>query len=384
MATSRTELRRRVARAIREPFFRDVTDSADADTGTGAGVVVATSALRNFWGDDDEWNNSWVYFTSGNAAGEERRAYDYTASNGQIDVAPDYDSAPSSGDSYEIHSRVSAEEKHHAINRAIRQAWPHFFTETEKEIVIPDDVAELTSTEQLPSWRRLNKVFLEPASGDVSDEYTATGATSTTVTVSGAGWTTDEWQDQEVRIFKGTGLGQVRTVQSNTSDTVTVSSSWDTNPSTDSEFVFYDVSEVVGSWSQVADVWPIGGNSLSRLLLPTWMQQAGWVKYKLRLHGANTLSTLSSDSDTVDDDVAEYIVYQAASILLMEFVTDTPHETNSDEQFLARWYSQEAERFKKEHAMQHTNGTLWQKPTGVEGGRWDGWWPSSPMSSYSY
>lgn len=65
---------------------------------------------------------------------------------------------------------------------------------------------------------------------------TATSSTNTTLVDSGSGWDVNDYQLNVVRITAGTGVGQVRVVMSNTSDTLTVNRAWDTNPSTDSTF----------------------------------------------------------------------------------------------------------------------------------------------------
>lgn len=72
----------------------------------------------------------------------------------------------------------------------------------------------------------------------------ATAGASTTLTDSGAGqyggtWTTDMWANYKVRIIRGTGQGQVRTISSNTGTVLTVSSAWHINPDTTSEYYIY-------------------------------------------------------------------------------------------------------------------------------------------------
>lgn len=65
----------------------------------------------------------------------------------------------------------------------------------------------------------------------------ATGGTSTTLTDTTKSWATDQFAGGYIWIYNGTGAGQIRSISSNTSDTITVSSSWDTTPSTDSRYV---------------------------------------------------------------------------------------------------------------------------------------------------
>lgn len=71
------------------------------------------------------------------------------------------------------------------------------------------------------------------------DRGIATGGGSTTLTDTAKTWTVDRWQTAYVKITKGTGVGQVRQIASNSSTALTISEAWLTNPSTDSEYVIY-------------------------------------------------------------------------------------------------------------------------------------------------
>ena len=69
---------------------------------------------------------------------------------------------------------------------------------------------------------------------------TATGTqTSTTLQDTNQSWTVNALSaaNYKVRIFSGTGLGQVRVISSNTSNTITVSSSWTTTPDSTSLYL---------------------------------------------------------------------------------------------------------------------------------------------------
>lgn len=68
------------------------------------------------------------------------------------------------------------------------------------------------------------------------DQGTATAGAASTLTDSSKSWTTNIWTGYQIRIVAGTGAGQTRTVASNTSTVITVSSSWGTNPDTTSQY----------------------------------------------------------------------------------------------------------------------------------------------------
>jgi len=75
---------------------------------------------------------------------------------------------------------------------------------------------------------------------------TAGGAATLTDTGAGQyGGAFPDFSDWKIRIVRGTGRGQVRTISSNTLTIITVSSSWDVTPDATSEYVIYG-----GSWTR--------------------------------------------------------------------------------------------------------------------------------------
>jgi hypothetical protein len=72
------------------------------------------------------------------------------------------------------------------------------------------------------------------------DRGKATAATSTTISDSGKSWTTNRWANAWVKIWNGTGKGNApKKIASNTSTQLTIDGTWETTPSTDSEYVIY-------------------------------------------------------------------------------------------------------------------------------------------------
>ena len=67
---------------------------------------------------------------------------------------------------------------------------------------------------------------------------TATSASSTSLTDTSIGWTADRWIGAYVRIIAGTGIGQVRAITDNTTDSLTVAT-WSKTPDATSEYVIY-------------------------------------------------------------------------------------------------------------------------------------------------
>lgn len=65
---------------------------------------------------------------------------------------------------------------------------------------------------------------------------TATAGGASTLTDGGKTWPTNGWANAQVRITAGTGLGQIRTISSNTGTVLTVSSAWTTVPDATSQY----------------------------------------------------------------------------------------------------------------------------------------------------
>jgi hypothetical protein len=69
------------------------------------------------------------------------------------------------------------------------------------------------------------------------DAGTATSGASTTITDSTKSWAVNRWTNYAVRIVAGTGIGQERTIASNTSTVITIIGTWTTTPDSTSVYV---------------------------------------------------------------------------------------------------------------------------------------------------
>lgn len=93
-------------------------------------------------------------------------------------------------------------------------------------------------------------------------ESVVASATSTTLVKTSAGWTVNAYTDQLVTITGGTGKGQVRSIASNTSDTLTVTDAWTTTP--DSTSLFTVVASDPEADADVAVVTQVPATSTRR------------------------------------------------------------------------------------------------------------------------
>ena len=120
---------------------------------------------------------------------------------------------------------------------------------------------------------------------------TATSGGSTTLTNSAKTWTTNQWTNYQVRITAGTGVGQTRTIASNTGTALTVSASWTTTPNATSVYVieanddymyfFGNNAVTMYRYSISANTWTVLSPSTARAGTPgagmswSFVQQTG-------------------------------------------------------------------------------------------------------------
>ena len=98
---------------------------------------------------------------------------------------------------------------------------------------------------------------------------TSTGSnTSTTLNNSGKAWGTNMWANYQVRITAGTGIGQIRTIASNTGTALTVSSAWTVTPDATSVYAIEandDFFYLLGNNAVTMYRFSVSGNSWSTL-----------------------------------------------------------------------------------------------------------------------
>lgn len=103
-------------------------------------------------------------------------------------------------------------------------------------------------------------------SGFVNGTATAGGAS--TLTDGAKTWPTNGWANSQVRIVSGTGLGQIRTISSNTGTVLTVSSAWTTTPDATSVYRIEgndDYLYLLGNNAVTMYRYSVSGNSWTTL-----------------------------------------------------------------------------------------------------------------------
>ena len=115
----------------------------------------------------------------------------------------------------------------------------------------------------------------------------ATAGASTTLTNSAKSWTTNQWTNYQVKILSGTGIGQIRTIASNTGTVLTVSSAWTTNPDTTSVYVIHgneDYIYLAGNaavtmyrYSISGNTWTVMAPTVARSAAPSTGMSMDWI-----------------------------------------------------------------------------------------------------------
>lgn len=166
----------------------------------------------------------------------------------------------------------------------------------------------------LSTWTSLSVTGL-PASwgtdGDLvstpSDEQFATGTTTSatvnTLSNSSKTWTANQWANYQVRITSGTGIGQVRTIASNTATQLTVSTNWTVTPDATSVYTIEsndDFLYLLGNgavtmyrYSISSNTWTTLSPSVARAAAPGAGQSADWV-------GKSTIFSWDNENDIRD------------------------------------------------------------------------------------
>lgn len=157
-----------------------------------------------------------------------------------------------------------------------------FATNTWTSLTITGLAATLGTDGKLvstPAW--IDSGFNSFATG------TATAGGASTLTNSAKTWATNQWTNSQIRISAGTGLGQIRTIASNTATVITVSSAWTTAPDATSvysiegsdDFVYYLGNNAVTlyRYSISGNAWSTLSPGVARGAAPTAGMSAHWV-----------------------------------------------------------------------------------------------------------
>ena len=130
-----------------------------------------------------------------------------------------------------------------------------------------------------PSW--IDSSYVNFATG------TATAGGAATITNSAKTWTTNQWANYQIRITAGTGIGQIRTIASNTGTVITVSANWTTIPDATSvyeiqgndDFIYYMGNNAVTLYRYTisTNTWATLSPTAARAGAPVAGASGNWV-----------------------------------------------------------------------------------------------------------
>lgn len=288
---SRVTLRRELARRLSMPFALRVGDySVFTGTPTATQLYDGVKLVQK----SNTWNYQSIYIVDGDEAGSVRRIADFVKEEAALLIEEPLAGAPDAGDAYEIHARWDANQLHRAINHAIDQAFYGFYGVTADETI---PVQRDTLQYSLPSdMFRVTRLWIGQQS--VLARGTATAGGATTLTDSNAAFPTDGngLAGQKVSIIWGTGKGQIRTLDSNTANQLTVTAAWTTNPATDSLYVVWEQVRQPYDWLDFTAVRFDRPDYPTTLYLPDRL--AAWEGLPLRIEYVYKPPALTSDADT--------------------------------------------------------------------------------------
>jgi hypothetical protein len=139
-----------------------------------------------------------------------------------------------------------------------------------------------------------------------------TKATTNSLTNSSKNWVTNQWSNNQIRITSGTGVGQVRTISSNTATTITVSENWTITPDLSSIYEIETFGTPTSSTKNslvdlskkwVPDQW---SNSQIKIISGTGVGQARTILS----NNTNTL-TLSTNWTITPDKYSTYLIIKS-------------------------------------------------------------------------
>lgn len=120
---------------------------------------------------------------------------------------------------------------------------------------------------------------------------TATAGGASTLTNSAKSWTANQWTNYQIRIAAGTGIGQIRTIASNTAQVITVAAAWTVQPDATSQYIIegnddyfyllgnnavtmYRYSRSANTWATMAPTTARGGAPIAGMSA-NWVDQTG-------------------------------------------------------------------------------------------------------------
>lgn len=272
-----------------------------------------------------------------------------------------------------------------AINTALKEAYPYFYTERHSDvrrgdmILVTDNRLEYPLEVYMPFEKTTPAVILAVQYSSTGEEYRGTVSSydsdNYVITDENASWVPGYWTMPTGRsvlgIYRGTGAGFYAPVTSNTVNTVTVDSTLGFWPSTMNIYRTitlvnnqYDTGVGENSQYVIADTRSCEWRELWKfdvdreeyptvLYIPRGLP-AGTL---LRLHYITPPEPLVDDNDTTDVP-EDWLMYQASATLHLNRLQTEPGWENSVDQYFATTFQVKADQIRTMRAMPYPKRTL--------------------------
>ena len=342
------EIRRELCSELKMPFARRYGDGfLTADSGTTKSLVDSELTQK-----DNFWNNSWVYRV---ASQEAALITKFTASDNTLQLETAV-TAFAAANEYEIHTLWNAYEIHRAINEAIRGARRVFpDSVTDETLIIEEDkrAYSLTGLTQAPWY--IHRVWLEQP--QTIRRGAVQSATSTTLVVENSGILTDVDTNWKVSIYDGTGKGQIRSVSSVASATITVTA-WTTTPDSTSKYALWNPSEETYDW------YPFDAVRASSKEFPSLLyfsyRPVDFVGLRIRLEYTAYAAELSAEADTTVIPL-EYLKPATLALLHGQRIKDTKSDRDMHFGEYKRM-DEKANEYMIRNAPHKNDSIIWSNP----------------------
>jgi hypothetical protein len=313
-------------------------------------IDAALKQKENFW------RGAWYYAVDGDEMGEYRKVTSFQSELNKIRLEYGLSGAPSAGEKYEIISIWSPEQIHEAINDAITEGFPAFYeVEEDVSLCLVEDQMKYDISD-ISNLYKIRKIWIEdPTTGETG---TAQSGTADTIVVADGTDLSDVDDDWYVSVYGGTGKGQVRQVDSvvDGTDTITVASSWTTNPDSTSKYRFWNPVVQERPWIEVTAA------RFDRKQWPDYMYLTS--DYNTRL-GCRIKIQYIKQPQVMDDDTdttvvpKRYIILKSKAILFGQRGGDP--RTRQGYQAMSVRFDEQAENYKGINAFPMPDQAIWQE-----------------------
>lgn len=198
-----------------------------------------------------------------------------------------------------------------------------------------------------------------PLSGIITCTYFVDVVANSIVTDLSANWALESNKSYEIAIYYGTCAGEFRTIDvaNSTSTKIQVYTPFTSAPDSTSEYMVKNLSDVYYNWlGPIAKVRYDQDESpnIAEILYDTYELWGA----RLRFEYASVMPELTTETSTIPDDVAGYVIPRAMYYLYLQNIGRTAQFDVKTAATLADQYQKEADEFRDRNRMKRLGGTI--------------------------